>query len=213
MDEITLSESSANPWREAPADIDAKVPEEDAVILRHSSADPGVSTSPRARALRSAALLMAGAIGLQAGGDAFACGDKFVRVGRGARYQRGYVALHPASIVVYLGSGATASGTLKGMEPALKAAGHKVITVKADALVTTLSDGKHDLVLADFADASRIAGEVKAAPNPPELLPVMKKPTPDAFAEAEKQWLCVVGDPGDKYEVLTSIDKLLEKRK
>jgi hypothetical protein len=183
------------------------------VILRHSSADPGVSTSPRARAVRCAALLMAGAIGLQAGGDAFACGDKFVRVGRGARYQRGYVALHPASIVVYLGSGATASGTLKGIEPALKAAGHKVVTVKADALVATLSDGKHDLVLADFADASRIASEVKAAPNAPELLPVMKKPTPDVLADATREWSCVVSDPGDKYEVLTSIDKVLEKRK
>ncbi len=182
-------------------------------IMRHNCADPGVLTSPRARAVRSLALLLAGAIALQAGGDAFACGDKFVRVGRGARYQRGYVALHPASIVVYLGSGATASGTLKGMEPALKAAGHKVVTINADALATTLSDGKHDLVLADFGDASRIAAEVKQAPNTPELLPVMKKPTPDAFAEAEKQWVCVVGDPGDKYEVLTSIDKLLEKRK
>lgn len=182
-------------------------------ILRHSSADPGVSTSPRARSLRWLALVASVTVALHAGGDAFACGDKFVRVGRGARYQRGYVALHPASIVVYMGRGAAASGTLKGMEPALKAAGHKVVTVKADALATTLSDGKHDLVLADFADASRVAAEVKAAPNPPELLPVMKKPSPDAFAEAEKQWVCVVADPGDKYEVLTSIDKLLEKRK
>ena len=99
------------------------------------------------------------------------------------------------------------------MDKALKAAGHKVVAVRADALVPALRDGKHDLVLADFTDASRIASEVKAAPNPPELLPVMKKPTPDAYAEAEKQWVCVVGDPGDKYEVLTSIDKVLEKRK
>ena len=125
----------------------------------------------------------------------FACGDKFVRVGRGARYQRGYVALHPASIVLYMGSGAAASGTLKGMEPALKAAGHKVVTVKADALAATLRDGKHDLVLADFADAPRIASEVKAAPNPPELLPVMKKPTPDAFAEPRRSGCAWSGTP------------------
>lgn len=181
--------------------------------LRPFSADPCGSMSPRARAVRCLALLAAASLALHSGGDAFACGDKFARVGRGARYQRGYVALHPASIVLYMGSGAAASGTLKGMDKALKAAGHKVVTVRADALVPALRDGKHDLVLADFTDASRIASEVKAAPNPPELLPVMKKPTPDAYAEAEKQWVCVVGDPGDKYEVLTSIDKVLEKRK
>lgn len=181
-------------------------------LLRQTSAAPSGSASPRARTARCVALLVAGALTVQAGGDAFACGDKFVRVGRGARYQRGYVALHPASIVLYMGSGALASGTLKGMEPALKAAGHKVVTVKPDVLATTLRDGKHDLVLADFADAPRIAPELKAASNPPELLPVMKKPTPDAYAEAEKRWSCVVGDPGDKYAVLTSIDKLLEKR-
>jgi len=165
------------------------------------------------RVARWAALLAGAALAAPTGGPAFACGDKFVRVGRGARYQRGYVALHPASIVVYAGQGAAASGTLKGMEPALKAAGHKVVTVKPDALAGALRTGKHDLVLADFADAPRIAPELKTAPTPPELLPVMKKPTPDAFAAAEKEWSCVVGDPSDKYEVLTSIDKLLEKRK
>jgi hypothetical protein len=165
------------------------------------------------RAVRGLVLLVAASAALQTGSGIFACGDKFVRVGRGARYQRGYVALHPASIVLYMGSGALASGTLKGLEPALKAAGHKVVAVKSDVLATTLRDGKHDLVLADFADAPRIAPEVKAAPNSPELLPIMKKPAPDALAEATKEWTCVVSDPGDKYEVLTSIDKVLEKRK
>jgi hypothetical protein len=171
------------------------------------------SVSLGRRAVRGLVLLLAAGLALLAGRDAFACGDKFVRVGRGARYQRGYVALHPASIVIYMGSGAAASGTLKGMDKALKAAGHKVVTVPADALASTLRDGKQDLVLTDFGDAPRIASEVKAAPNAPELLPVMKKPTPEAFAAAEKDWMCVIGDPGDKYEVLTSIDKLLEKRK
>lgn len=182
-------------------------------LLRRTSAALSVPVPRPAGALRWLALFATLTGALHPGGDAYACGDKFVRVGRGARYQRGYVALHPASIVVYVGTGATASGTLKGMEPALKAAGHKVVTVKADALATALRDGKHDLVLADVADASRIATQVEASPNSPELLPIMKKPTPEAFAEAQKQWICVVGNPGDKYEVLASIDKLLEARK
>jgi hypothetical protein len=165
------------------------------------------------RALRGRAGVLAALLALGSASPALPCGDKFVRVGRGARYQRGYVALHPASIVLYMGQAASASGSLKGMESTLKAAGHKVTTVKADTLAAALRDGKHDIVLADLADASRIAPEVKAAPNPPQVIPVMHKPTPDAQAAAEKEWACVVENPGDKTEVLASIDQVLEKRK
>lgn len=165
------------------------------------------------RSARAGLLLLATAVALGSPGPASACGDKFVRVGRGARYQRGYVAVHPASIVLYLGQGAAANGSLKGMEATLKAAGHRVTTVKADALGAALRDGKHEVVLADLADAPGIAAAVKAAPNPPELVPVMKKPTKDAFAAAEKEWTCVVETPGDKTQVLASIDEVLEKRK
>ena len=177
------------------------------------SADPAVPRAPGEPFAALVLLVAAGAIGLQAGGDAFACGDKFVRVGRGARYQRGYVALHPASIVVYMGSGATASGTLKGMEPALKAAGHKVVTVKADALAATLTrrEARPRARRLRRRVADRLRGQggaqrARAAAGHEEA-------DPDAFAEATKEWTCVVGDPGDKYEVLTSIDKVLEKRK
>lgn len=165
------------------------------------------------RAARSTVLLLVAAAALAAPWPADACGDKFVRVGRGARYQRGYVAMHPGSIVLYVGEGATATGSLKGMESTLKAAGHRVTTVAGEALAAALKDGKHDVVLADLKDAPKIAAQVKAAPNPPELVPVMKKPTPDAFAAAEKEWVCVVESPGDKTQVLASIDQVLEKRK
>lgn len=160
-----------------------------------------------------AAALAALALALGSARPALPCGDKFVRVGRGARYQRGYVALHPASIVLYMGQAASASGSLKGMESTLKAAGHKVTTVQADALAAALRDGKHDIVLADLADAARIAPELKAAPNPPQLIPVLHKPTAEVQAAAEKDWVCVVENPGDKTEVLASIDQVLEKRK
>lgn len=175
------------------------------------SASGRLSVTPKAAHV--AALLLAAAAALEAPRAASACGDKFVRVGRGARYQRGYVALHPASIVLYMGSGAAASGSLKGMESTLKAAGHRVTTVKAGALGAALRDGKHEVVLADLKDAPQIAPEVKAAPSPPELIPVMKKPAPEAFAAAEKEWVCVVENPGDKTQILASIDNVLEQRK
>lgn len=48
-------------------------------------------------ALTAACLVLVLAIHME---NADACGDKFVRVGRGGRYQRGYIATHPAAVLV-----------------------------------------------------------------------------------------------------------------
>jgi hypothetical protein len=51
------------------------------------------------------------------------CGDKFQRVGRGARFQRGYVALHPACVLLYARPQSPIAKALRDLEPALKRAG------------------------------------------------------------------------------------------
>ena len=71
------------------------------------------------------ALLMVVIAFLAAGtGGAEACGDKFLRVGRGARYQRGYVAIHPACVLLYADPKSSVSAALRELEPVLKRAGH-----------------------------------------------------------------------------------------
>jgi hypothetical protein len=50
------------------------------------------------------------------------CGDKFQRVGRGARFQRGYVALHPACVLLYARPQSPIAKALRDLEPALKRA-------------------------------------------------------------------------------------------
>jgi hypothetical protein len=53
--------------------------------------------------------------------DLGACGDKFLRVGRSARYHR-YAAIHPASILIYTPATASRKG-IGDLEQLLKRAG------------------------------------------------------------------------------------------
>src|SRR5262249_54117696 len=87
---------------------------------------------------------------------ALACGDKFLAVGRGVRFQRAYAAIHPASILIVhpLKSVKIAAVRDSRLITALKMAGHRVQTVQ---LPTNLSDvlarSSYDIVLAERADA------------------------------------------------------------
>jgi hypothetical protein len=92
-----------------------------------------------------------------------ACGDKFLLIGRGIRYQRAYAAAHPATIVIYEGPRGRAklsAGDLQ-LQQMLSGAGHKVRVVsdlKALELAGRVSPP--DLILADDADLAQIAQTV-----------------------------------------------------
>ena len=79
-----------------------------------------------------------------------ACGDKFLLVGRGTRFQRAYAAIHPASIVVYAQPQRRAAKAIRDprLQADLKLAGHKVlVAVDETALGRALDSGSVDLVL------------------------------------------------------------------
>ena len=63
-----------------------------------------------------------------ASADLCACGDKFLRIGRSARF-RGYAAVHPSSILIYKPANSTPAG-IKEFEALLKRAGHKPLSSK-----------------------------------------------------------------------------------
>lgn len=142
-----------------------------------------------------------------------ACGDKFVRVGRGGRYQRGYVAVHPASVLVYVDAGSKQAPALRRLTPALKAAGHKAAAVESEAaLADALKGARYDVVLIEAAEVARVEPELgKAAPKP-SVLPVLYNPTKAELEEQVKLHGCVVEDADKKYDVLVEIDGVMERR-
>jgi DNA-binding NtrC family response regulator len=146
--------------------------------------------------------------------DLGACGDKFLRVGRSARFRR-YAAVYPARILIYTPADATAAG-MKEFETLLKRAGHKPVTVASGTSIPrALAAAQYDLVIADYADASHLKGDLQAASSKPELLPILYKPTKAVEAEAEKEYACLLKPHAmTKYDALAEIDRLMQlKRK
>ena len=145
--------------------------------------------------------------------QADACGDKFLRVGRGARYQRGYAALYPACILAYARPGSAVARAIRELEPALKRAGHRLLLVDdTGVLAPALKTGHYNLVLTDFSDVAAVERQARSAGPRLPIIPVLHRPTKEALAAATKEYPCVVEAPGNKSDVLERIDVLLESR-
>src|SRR5258707_2934578 len=85
-----------------------------------------------------------------------ACGDKFLMVGRGVRFQRAYAAIHPASILIVLPPKSVKSAAVRDsrLHTALKMAGHSVEVVQPVRLDDAmLRHARYGIVLAERADS------------------------------------------------------------
>src|SRR3954467_1383427 len=58
-----------------------------------------------------------------------ACGDKFLMVGRGARFQRAYASVYPGNVVIYARPSADPKAAIRDpqLHKALRQAGHAVL--------------------------------------------------------------------------------------
>ena len=119
-----------------------------------------------------------------------ACGDKFVRVGRGGRFQRGYVAVRPSSILVFVNPRSADAATMRKLPATLKAAGHKATAVSnAEAFAAALQAARYDLVMGEADDLPSLAGAIAAVSPAPAVLPVVAGPA--------------------KYQILVDIDEAM----
>jgi CheY-like chemotaxis protein len=144
--------------------------------------------------------------------DLGACGDKFLRVGRSARFRR-YAAVHPATILIYSPVHSTHAG-IEELKTLLKQAGHRPMAIDSGASVArALTAGQYDLVIADYADAVQIRSALESTPSKPEILPILYKPAKALEEEAEKQYAFLI-KPHEmtKYEALAEIDRLMQRK-
>ena len=147
--------------------------------------------------MRKILWLSAAALILVAGATTvLACGDKFLSLGHGARFN---LAARPASVLLYLGQ-ADRKSTLgrKEVQSALKEAGHKLeIVDDAATLEMDVTSGKFDVALLDYGEAVALAEHVKAAPSNALIVPVMGNATKAEQAGAGKEFTYFVksGDP------------------
>ena len=141
--------------------------------------------------------------------DANSCGDKFLVIGRGIRYERAYAAVHPASILVFTND----PKLTKDLESTLTKSGHKIQTVGDEtALFTNLKTTKYDLVLVNLKDVAHLEAAVMATPSKPAVLPVIFNTTGTELDTAKKEYNCVLKYSSKNKNAVTVIDEVMEAK-
>ena len=148
-------------------------------------------------------------------GEASACGDKFLVIGRAM--PRAQKATNPATILLAMnaqGPGAAAVRAMK-LEATLKQAGHSVETMgERGGLAQWLSSRRYDFVVTDLDAAAVAAREASASPSRPEVIPVaMEDAAPAARKAAEKDYVLVIPAPSRSVGYLRAIDKAMARRR
>jgi hypothetical protein len=159
----------------------------------------------------SAAALLA-AFFLQ--GDLQACGDKFLAVGRGIRFQKAYAAIHPASILILLPAKSVNDAALRDsrLHTALKMAGHKVDIVQPTAnLSDVLNRSRYEIILAERVDVPSIPNVTPAGGAKPTVIAVIEDRVPgDAVAPASVGR--VLRTPQPLPQILNFLDDVMKER-
>jgi hypothetical protein len=144
-----------------------------------------------------------------------ACGDKFLLVGRGVRFERAYAAIHPASILIVVPPKSAKSAAVRDSRllTALKNAGHRVEVVQQPAnLADALSHSRHDIILAERADASALHDITPPGQLKPSIVGVLEDPSPSALTEARQQLEYVLATPTSLPHILNLIDDVMKAR-
>jgi hypothetical protein len=157
-------------------------------------------------ALAAAALLTFGATAGEA------CGDKALRIGRGARFQR---TARPASILIYVSPNAPADALSKAprLQSFLKKVGHKSRVVQGgERLGEALGSGQYDLVLSSLGEAAGLQRRLAEAPSRPALVPLIYKATKEEAAAALKAYRHVVRDASSGDDYVEAIEAAMKAR-
>lgn len=144
-----------------------------------------------------------------------ACGDKFLMIGRNARFNQVYAAIYPATILLYVRAARPAPLALLDTKFAasLARAGHRVAVVNdARQAVEMLGAGRFDLVLADAADTDALRVEAERSPSRPAVIALVVNPT-KAESEALKARQQYELRPLDRpARYLSAIDEAMQAR-
>jgi hypothetical protein len=138
-----------------------------------------------------------------------ACGDKFLVVSRGTRYQRAPISRTPAAILIYRNPASDLPIALAGvlLDETLRKAGYRptVVITSAD-YEEALSRGGWDLVLVGIADAPSASRRVQSNSG---VLPVVVNPTAAELQQTKKLYPVVLKAPAKSEALLDAVDQAL----
>jgi hypothetical protein len=144
---------------------------------------------------------------------ALACGDKYLLIGRGGTYRNRYVAIHPASILLY-GKRAAGDGQVD-VRRVLERAGHHVDFAADDAqLESAMKSKKYDFVIAPMDDVDTTESRVHALSSTVLVLPILFASNDDEVRRAERKYECIARSEAQMKQrsFLGVIDDAMEMR-
>lgn len=166
----------------------------------------------KTRLVAAGFLVLAGAGG---GGNLLACGDKFLVVSRGTRFQRAAALRKPAAILVYANPVSQLPKALANLpvDATLQKAGYRPTSVASAAeFDKALAQGGWDLVLVDLADVvtvrSRLQGDTA-----PVVLPIVYNATSAELKQVKKQYPYALKSPTKNQSFIDAIDEALALRR
>lgn len=141
-----------------------------------------------------------------------ACGDKFLMVGRGAKFQRVYASVHPGRVLIYARPSADAKAAIRDpqLHKALRQAGHSVSVIEDWSLLEqALKSVPVDVVLVDVDEAEKLQRVVTGSPSSPEALYVASPSAPPAL---QKQFMCKLKASDRSVRFLDEVENVMKGR-
>jgi len=142
-----------------------------------------------------------------------ACGDKYLSLGRGTRYERSPVARQASAILIYSNPASELSKTIAklSVEAALLKAGYKPKMVTAADLARTIHGQSWDLILVDNADLNAVTPQLTTA-GAPHVVPVLFKPTKTEVKQTLNTYGAVLASPTKSRTFVDAIDDAMFDR-
>jgi len=151
---------------------------------------------------------------LVAGGDLGACGDKFLVVGRGTRFQRGEEHGGPVAVLIYAPPSSSLGDRPRvlSVEKALARAGYRpTLAATSEDLSGLLRSAGPAVVLADIADARAVERQMAGGASASVVLPILSDVTHGAIAAARKAWGGAVNVSASPESVLYAVDDAVDR--
>jgi hypothetical protein len=148
------------------------------------------------------------------GSDLLACGEKFLVMSRGTRFQRASVARQPANILVYANPTSSLPKALEKakVDDTLRKVGYRPTSVATSSeLEQALKQGGWDLVVADLGDSAALRARLQGS-SAPMLVPIALNVTGTELAQAKKDYQRVLKGPVKSQSFLEAIDDALALR-
>ena len=147
--------------------------------------------------------------------DILACGEKFMVISRGTRFQRAGMARHSANILVYASASSTLAKSLAKAAPdttLLKAGYRPYLAKDTTELDEAIRQGGLDLIVADVDDSTAVRNRLKGSNAAPMIIPVLLSATGTEVAQAKKDYQRVIKGPVRSQAFLQAIDDALALR-